>query len=86
MLTAILATLTAGDTVTIRFEGGERTVRVESVIDGAAYTVGGKVRPGRIAGGRIYEIGGDVYFQPTMAQQTRAVTGIARSVLPFVRA
>jgi hypothetical protein len=73
-----LATLTPGDIVTVRFDGGERTVHVESVINGAAYTTGGKVRPGRIAGGRIYDIGGDVYFQPTMAQQTRAVVAIEK--------
>lgn len=78
---AILPTVRPGDTLTIRYEGGERFVTVTSVDADHVYTTSGKVRPGHYAGGVLRVFGEDVYFQPTMQQQTRRVEFIVRGQL-----
>lgn len=75
---AILPTINKGDTLTIRFDGGERFVTVTEVDGERIYTTSGKVRPGRMAGGYLRVFGDVVYFQPTMSQQNRRVTHILR--------
>ena len=81
---AILPTVRKGDVLTIRYDGGERVVTVTNVDADHVYTTSGKVRPGHYAGGVLRVFGEDVYFQPTMQQQTRRVEHVLRGqVLAF---
>ena len=81
---ALLPTVNKGDTLTIRYDGGERFVTVTEVDGDRIYTTSGKVRPGRISGGYLRVFGDVVYFQPTMQQQIRRVDHILRGqVLAF---
>jgi hypothetical protein len=53
-----------------------RVVTVESVASSSVYTNSGRVRPGHIAGGRIYECDGQWYYQPTMQQPSARVSAM----------
>jgi hypothetical protein len=83
-MTDILTNLTAGDIITVEFDGGSRTVEVQSVTGGYVFTTSGKVRPGNIGGGVIRIEAGT--FQPTMAQAPKAISAVRRAVIRFGRA
>ena len=81
---ALIATLTTGDIAEIEFvkdgQTKSRKVTVErqhsSEYSSGVYTIGGNVRPGNIAGGNLYTMCDEAYFQATPQQQTRRVVGL----------
>ena len=80
-ITALIATLNAGDIAEVEFtkNGCANTRSVKAMgthKDGALFVESGKVRPGHIAGGKIWADENGVYFQPTMQQPCFRVTGV----------
>ena len=83
-----IRTLTVGDKVRVTFAplsstspDSVRTVTVSAPPVNGSLTTGvssGKVRPGRNPGGAILEIGGELFFCPTMNQPMRRLRSVTR--------
>ena len=93
-IAALIKSLSPGDIAEIVMDiNGSikiRKVTVESSHQSeyseGVYTFGGHVRPGSIAGGNLYIMDGQPYFQATMQQQTRRVVGLKVHKLLMLRA
>ena len=92
-ITALIKNLNVGDVAEVEFvkDGQTKTrkVTVESLHQSeysvGAFTYSGKVRPGNIAGGDVYIMAGEPYFQATMQQQTRRIVGLKVHKLLSIR-
>jgi len=91
---ALIKNLNAGDVAEVQFSvnGATKTRKVtveskhSSEYSEGAFTYSGNVRPGSIAGGNVYIMAGEPYFQATMQQQTRRIVGLKVHKLLALRA
>lgn len=93
-IVALIKDLNPGDIAEIEFSiNGSTKIRKvtvesrhQSEYSEGVFTSSGHVRPKSFAGGNLYIMDGEPYFQATMQQQTRRVVGLKAHKLLTLRA